>query len=86
VVATNIFSRARGGLKVILMLMRPLMLNAKQGAVVSLWAATSPELASVTDKYFVKSKEKESSPLSRDPKVAGEIWEWTEKMIGQLVA
>jgi retinol dehydrogenase-12 len=86
VVATNIFSRARGVFKIILTLMQPFMLNAKQGAVVTLWAATSPELASVSGKYFVKSKEKESSPLSRDPKTQAEIWQWTEKVTGQTLA
>jgi NAD(P)-dependent dehydrogenase (short-subunit alcohol dehydrogenase family) len=86
VVATNIFSNPRGVFKIILALARPFMLDSKQGAVVSVWAATSPELASVTGKYFVKSKEKESSPLSRDPKMQAEIWQWTEKMIGQTLA
>jgi NAD(P)-dependent dehydrogenase (short-subunit alcohol dehydrogenase family) len=86
VVATNIFSNSRGVLKIVLALAHPFMLNSKQGAVVSVWAATSPELASVTGKYFVKSKEKESSPLSRDPKMQAEIWQWTEKMIGQRLA
>lgn len=83
VVATNIFGTPRGWLRVILTLMRPFMLDAKQGAVVSLWAATAPELANVSGKYFVKSKVAESSPLSRDPKVQAEIWQWTGKMTGQ---
>jgi NAD(P)-dependent dehydrogenase (short-subunit alcohol dehydrogenase family) len=83
VVATNIFGNARGVFKVILALMKPFMLNSQQGAVVSLWAATSPNLASVSGKYFVKSKEAESSALSRDPKVQAEIWQWTERMTSQ---
>lgn len=86
VVATNIFGKPKGVMKVILALMRPFMLNVKQGAVVSLWAATAPELAGVSGKYFVKSKEAESSPLSRDPKVQAEIWDWTQKMIAQPLA
>jgi retinol dehydrogenase 14 len=82
VVATNIFNGSRGAFKVIVALMRPFMLNSKQGAECTLYAATSPEVAKVSGKYFVKSKEKESSALSRDPKVQAEIWQWTEKMIG----
>ncbi len=83
VVATNIFDGSRGAFKVIVALMRPFMLDSKKGAAVSLWAATSPDLVNVSGKYFVKSKEKESSALSRDPKLMAEIWQWTEKMIGQ---
>ena len=58
------------------------MLNSKEGAEVSLYLATSPEVAQTSGQYFVKSKPAESSPLSRDPKVAAEIWQWTQKMIG----
>jgi NAD(P)-dependent dehydrogenase (short-subunit alcohol dehydrogenase family) len=83
VVATNIFNDSRGAFKVIVALMRPFMLDSKKGAAVSLWAATSPDLLHVSGKYFVKSKEKESSALSRDPRLIAEVWQWTEKMIGQ---
>ena len=83
VVATNIFGQPTGWMRVILMLMRPFLLSPKQGAVVSLWAATSADLANVSGKYFVKSKDAESSPLSRDPKIQAEIWEWTQKMISE---
>ena len=86
VVATNIFNGSRGAFKVIVALMRPFMLDSKKGAAVSLWAATSPDLVNVSGKYFVKSKEKKSSALSRDPKVMAEVWQWTEQMIGQLSA
>jgi hypothetical protein len=57
------------------------MLNSKRGAEVSLYLATSPDVAQVSGKYFVKSKPAESNPLSRDPKVAAEIWQWTNKMV-----
>jgi retinol dehydrogenase-12 len=86
VVATNIFDGSRGAFKVIVALMRPFMLDSKRGAAVSLWAATSPDLVSVSGKYFVKSKERESSALSRDPKMIAEVWEWTEKMTAQRLA
>jgi NAD(P)-dependent dehydrogenase (short-subunit alcohol dehydrogenase family) len=86
VVATNIFNGSRGVFKVIVALMRLFMLDSKKGAAVSLWAATSPDLVNVSGKYFVKSKEKESSALSRDPKLMAEVWQWTEKMIGQPLA
>jgi len=83
VVATNIWG---GNLplifKLIVAVAKPFMLNSKDGAEVSLYLATSPEVAQVSGQYFVKSKPAKSNPLSRDPKVAGEIWQWTEKMNG----
>jgi NAD(P)-dependent dehydrogenase (short-subunit alcohol dehydrogenase family) len=82
VVATNIFNGSRGAFRVIVALMRPFMLNSKRGAECTLYAATSPEIAQVSGKYFVKSKIAKSSPLSRDPKMSAEIWQWTEKMTG----
>ena len=87
VVATNIFG-ANPALvfRLILGVMRPFMLSPQQGAEVSLYVATSPEVANVSGKYFVKCRPAESNPLSRDPKVAAEIWNWTEKMIGQSFA
>ena len=83
VVATNIFNGSRGAFRVIVALMRPFMLDSKRGAECTLYAATSPDIAQVSGKYFVKSKIAKSSPLSRDPKMSAEIWQWTEKMIGQ---
>jgi hypothetical protein len=58
------------------------MLNSKQGAKVSLYLATSPDVANVSGQYFVKSRPANSNPLSRDPKVMPAIWQWTKKMIG----
>ncbi len=60
--------------------MKPFMLSSKQGAAVSLYLATSPEVAQVSGEYFVKSKPAKSNPLSRDPKLMAEVWLWTEKM------
>jgi NAD(P)-dependent dehydrogenase (short-subunit alcohol dehydrogenase family) len=74
------------GWKIMFRLLRPLFLNAKQGAQTTLYAASAPELASVSGKYFAKSKIAESSAQSRDPKLMAEVWQWTEKMIGQPLA
>jgi len=82
VVATNIWSANPPPLivKLILAVVKPFMLNSKQGAAVSLYLATSPEAAQVSGEYFVKSKPAKSNPLSRDPKLMAEVWLWTEKM------
>jgi len=88
VVATNIWGGRRAPLvfRLIIGAIKPFMLNSKQGAAVTLYLATSPDVAQVSGKYFVKSKPAKSSPLSEDPKVAAEIWQWTTKMIGVQMA
>ena len=87
VVATNIWgANPPLILKLIIAVVKPFMLNSKQGAEVSLYLASSPDVAQVSGKYFVKCKPAESNPLSRDPKVAAEIWQWTQKMIGTNLA
>jgi NAD(P)-dependent dehydrogenase (short-subunit alcohol dehydrogenase family) len=78
-VATNIWSAIPIG-KLIVALGKPFMLNSKQGAAVSLYLATSPEVAQVSGEYFVKSKPAKSNPLSRDPRLMAEVWLCTEKM------
>src|SRR5580704_14692763 len=81
VVATNIWgANPPLILKLIIAVVKPFMLNSKQGAAVSLYLATSPEVAQVSGEYFVKSKPAQSNPISRDPKLMTEIWLWTEKM------
>ena len=82
VVATNIWSANPPPLigKLIIAVVKPFMLNSKQGAAVSLYLATSPEVAQVSGEYFVKSKPAKSNPLSRDPKLMAEVWLCTEKM------
>jgi len=80
-VATNI---AGGSMitKIMWVVFSPFMLNSKDGAAVSIYLATAPEVADVTGKYFVKCKPAESNPLSYDPQLAGEVWQWSLKMIG----
>jgi NAD(P)-dependent dehydrogenase (short-subunit alcohol dehydrogenase family) len=83
VVATNIWpADAPWFVKLLVGVMKPFMLNSKQGAKVSLYLATSPDVANVSGQYFVKSRPANSNPLSRDPKVMPAIWQWTKKMIG----
>jgi retinol dehydrogenase 14 len=87
-VATNIWNPDLlpliGGL--IVAVVKPFLLNSKQGAAVSLYLATSPEVAQVSGEYFVKSKPAKSNPLSRDPKLMAEVWLCTEKMTGLPLA
>jgi NAD(P)-dependent dehydrogenase (short-subunit alcohol dehydrogenase family) len=86
VVATNIWPTDAPLLaKIIIGVMKPFMLNPKRGAAVSLYVATSPDIANVSGEYFVKSKPARSNPLSRDPQVMAAVWQWTEKTVGATV-
>jgi len=80
VVATNIWpADAPLVFKILVSVAKPFMLNSKRGATVSLYLATSPDVANVSGQYFVKSKPAASSPLSRDPHVMADVWRWTEQ-------
>ena len=68
VVATNIWGTNPPLIfKLIIGVMKPFMLDAKRGAQTSLYLASSPEVADVSGKYFIKCKPAESGSLSRDP-------------------
>ncbi len=86
-VATNIWSAAAPLIgRLIILVVKPFMLTSKQGAAVSLYLATSPEVAQVSGEYFVKSRPAKSNPLSRDPKLMAEVWLCTKKMTGLPLA
>ena len=83
VVATNIWGTNPPLIfKLIVGLMKPFMLDSKRGAQTSLYLASSPEVAGVSGKYFIKCKPAESGVLSRNQEMAAEIWQTTQKMIG----
>ena len=83
VVATNIWGANPPLIfKLIVGVMKPFMLDSKRGAQTSLYLASSPEVAGVSGKYFIKCKPAESGVFSRDPEMAAEIWQTTHEMIG----
>jgi NAD(P)-dependent dehydrogenase (short-subunit alcohol dehydrogenase family) len=90
VVATNIWHSGEADqplfFKLLVRVFKPFMLNSKKGAAVSLYLATSPDVAKVTGEYFMKSKPAPPNPIERDPKVSAEIWQWSEKMTGAHLA
>jgi len=72
--------------KLMVALVKQFLMNSKRGAAVSLYLATSPEVAQVSGEYFVKLKPAKSNPLSRDPKLMAEVWLCTAKMISLPLA
>jgi NAD(P)-dependent dehydrogenase (short-subunit alcohol dehydrogenase family) len=63
-------------------LMRPFFASVDKGAEPSLYLATSPEVEGVSGKFFIKTKEAESSPESHDRSVASRLWQASEELTG----
>jgi NAD(P)-dependent dehydrogenase (short-subunit alcohol dehydrogenase family) len=56
-------------------------MSPEKGAQTQIYLASSPDVASVSGKYFVKSKPASSSRASYDPATAKRLWEWAEQMV-----
>jgi dehydrogenase/reductase SDR family protein 13 len=61
--------------------LKPFMLSNEDGARTPLYCATASELATVTGRYYDKSREAPSNPLADDPALAAELWARTEAAI-----
>ncbi|MCU0621466.1 MAG: SDR family NAD(P)-dependent oxidoreductase, partial [Gemmatimonadales bacterium] len=54
----------------------------EEGADTSVWLATSPEVAGVSGRYFVRRRAVPANPQALDPEVAGRLWEWSAARLG----
>ena len=61
--------------------MKPFMIGPEEGAVNSLYVATSPDIEGVSGKFFVKQKPARGNPLSDDPQIAARLWSESEKLV-----
>ena len=78
VVATGFGHNTPGFVNTLLSLARPFLLTAQQGAATSIYLASSPEVAEVSGKYFVKCKPAASSKLSTDVALQEKLWQLSE--------
>ena len=67
------------GLKVI----KPFVLTPEQGARTSVYVASSPDVADVTGRYFVKCRARTPSKAARDEAAAARLWEVSEKLVAE---
>ena len=74
VVATGLARNMRGIPRLFMTAARAFILKPEQGAETSIHLASSPELAAVSGKYFVKSRPARSSPLSYDEALQERLW------------
>jgi NAD(P)-dependent dehydrogenase (short-subunit alcohol dehydrogenase family) len=65
------------GLKVI----KPFILSPERGAQTSVYLASSPDVAGVTGKYFVKCRPRTPSRAAQDPEAAKRLWERSEELL-----
>ncbi|KAJ3270935.1 hypothetical protein HDV01_007332 [Terramyces sp. JEL0728] len=64
-------------------------LTPLQGALTSLYCATSPEIdeKKISDKYFIPiANQQDSSPLSKDDALAEKLWKFTEDLVNEKLA
>jgi NAD(P)-dependent dehydrogenase (short-subunit alcohol dehydrogenase family) len=69
------------GLKVI----KPFILSAAKGARTSIYLASSPDVAGVTGRYFVKCRARNPSAVARDDEAARRLWASSEEIVAQKV-
>ena len=61
----------------------PFMITPTQGAFTSVYLASSPDVARVTGKYFVKCKEKSPTRAAQDPEAARRLWDMSEELVSK---
>jgi NAD(P)-dependent dehydrogenase (short-subunit alcohol dehydrogenase family) len=60
---------------------RPFMVGPEQGADTAVWLASSPEMAGVTGKYFIRRKERKVNPQALDTAACARLWEISEQLV-----
>jgi NAD(P)-dependent dehydrogenase (short-subunit alcohol dehydrogenase family) len=68
--------------KLLVPFMRPFMKSPTQGAATSIHVASSPDLDTVTGRYFANSKPRKSSTRSYDQAVAERLWQVSTDLVG----
>ncbi len=79
VVASDVWRAVPGPLR---WLMKQGMINTEQGALTTLYCATSPDCALDTGLYYDKCKAKVPSAVAQDKALAAELWRQSEAWVG----
>jgi NAD(P)-dependent dehydrogenase (short-subunit alcohol dehydrogenase family) len=82
VVRTHFGNETSGLMHIGVVVVRPFELSPRQGARTPIYLASSPEVAKVSGKYFVRMRDRRSSPESYDPEAAQRLWEVSAKLTG----
>lgn len=84
-VATRLGSNAGRLGRVVNPALRLFLKTPEQGAAMSLYVATSPELAKTNGRYFADSREREPSSAARDASAAQRLWNLSCEWVGIAV-
>ena len=68
-----------GGLMALMQ--RLFAITPEEGAQTSIYLATAPEVAAISGRYFVKSRETSPAPQAQDMAAAARLWEISERMV-----
>jgi NAD(P)-dependent dehydrogenase (short-subunit alcohol dehydrogenase family) len=68
--------------RVIVPFVRPFMKSPEQGALTSIYLASSPDVDGVTGKYFAKGKPRTSNKLSYDRAATARLWQVSASLVG----
>ncbi len=80
VVATRIGNK--GGIEgLVWSAIKPFMTGPEQGAVTSLFVATSPDVEGISGAFFVKERPADPNPVAEDPAIAARLWTESESLI-----
>lgn len=80
-VATSFGSALSGFGNILMWLARPFAKSPQEGAQTSIYLASSPEVATVTGKYFDDSKPKTPSKDAQSKFLATKLWELSEDLV-----
>ncbi len=61
---------------------KPFMTSPEQGAVNSLFVATSPDIEGISGAYFVHQRQASANPIAEDAGVAARLWLESEELVG----
>ena len=65
-------------------MLRPFQISPKTGAKTSIYLATSPDVASQSGQYWVRSKPGHMSRRARDDQAAVRLWEESERLLASV--
>src|SRR5512138_3882520 len=87
VVATNILASMGGRAgKIFGFLLRPLLLSPAAGAKTTVHVASAPELATVSGKFFERSRETALEANAQDMGAARRLWDVSEQLVARATA
>jgi NAD(P)-dependent dehydrogenase (short-subunit alcohol dehydrogenase family) len=87
VVATNMFSSLGGPVgKFFGVLLRPLLVSPAAGAKTSVYLASAPELATVSGRFFERSREVSLDANGQDAAAARRLWDVSEELVARAKA